>query len=474
MTPLERLTADFHSRPGAVALVADDVSFTRGELLREAAARAQAWRELGLREGARILLPSKDRVEYLVSFLAASIGGFSIVSVSQKATEEEVRHVRELSRPDLVWDPGSAPAGGESPDRPPAFRDVPVLFFTSGTTSLPKGVRHRFANLVANAEAFNETALLTESVRMLHVMPTGYMAGVLNTFLSPLAAGGCAILGLPFDAASSLSFWTRPRRHGANAVWLSPTMAATLARVLRDDTVPAWTASNLRHVFVGTAALHPSTRERFRAVFGVDCLQSYGMTECMFVSVNPPGSPPDLESVGIPIRGVELATRRDGDPDSYGTESSGDLLVRSPYVMDGYLGSGEPGEPATEWLETGDIAEIEPSGHVRITGRRKDLIIRGGLNLSPRRIEDALLSIPGVVESVVTGQPDPFWGEVPIAWIVLEPSAAWDEPAAKEIVRARLGGDSVPARFHRLPALPRNGSGKVATALLAPAGEPAP
>jgi long-chain acyl-CoA synthetase len=463
MTPLENWSFHFQNHPESCALVTPSQHYTRTALLHEAGKRIAHWRAQGLQPGQKILLTGKNRCEYLLAFVAACLGNQEVISVSERATEEELQHVRTLAKPDMEWIHHQDPVLEEAPSAALHFHDIPILFFTSGTTSLPKGVVHRFSKLILNSLAFAQQAKLDATVRMYHVMPTGYMAGLLNTFLSPLAVGGATILGPAFDARSALDFWPQAVSQEVNAMWLSPTMVATLLRTLRDDTIPAWTSQQLRHVFVGTAALHPITRDQFRQRFGVTCLQSYGMTECLFVSVESPQSWEQSLSVGQAIPSVEVRLVRK-ESEEYPSSECGDLEIRSPFLLEGYveLPKREASVCNPEgWLATGDIATIDATGHIRITGRRKDLIIKGGVNLSPSRIEDALLRIPTIRECAVFGIPDPFWGEVPVACVVPEANAEIVEIELLKVCRNAIGPDHTPTKIHVIAALPRNSNGKV-------------
>lgn len=439
-------------------------SWTYAALASEAQARAGSWRAAGLQRGQRVFITPGDRVEYIVSVLACALGGFDIVSVSQKATPVEVDHIRRVSRPDLEW---SGPAAAMPDAREHGdFHDVRVFFFTSGTTSLPKGVCHRFETLVANAQAFNDCAGLDDSVVMMHVMPTGYMAGLLNTFISPFIAGGTAILGDAFDAKMALGFWALAQQHSVNALWLTPTMAAALTPLGRGG-VADWARARLRHVFVGTAPLHAATRTAFRDRFGVDCLESYGMTECMYVSVNHPDRPNPGTSVGWLLNGVDAHTRAGDTVLPAGSE--GDLWLKSSYMSLGYLddATGEPITPAGDgWLDTGDVAVFDSGGRMTITGRRKDLIIRGGTNVSPKAVEDVLLEFPGVREAAVVGTPHPFWGEQVVACLIPSPGATIDVAGVPDFCATRLTADAVPSRCVVLDEFPRATNGKIQKHLL--------
>lgn len=469
MTACTRLTEIFRSGSERPALSVAGRTLSHGELLAEGQRRADHWHATGLRPGARVMLAPGERSEYLFAVIGGALGGYELVSVSQKATAGEIEHIRRVTRPDLEWrrlpdDSRAAPAPREA-----TFHNVPVTFFTSGTTSLPKGVCHDFETLVANAEAFNRRAGVDATVCMLHVMPTGYMAGLLNTFLSPLIAGGRVVLGEAFDARSALTFWEPALTEDVNAVWLSPTMAATLARLCRDDSVPAWTAAHLRRVFVGTAPLHAATRNAFRDRFGVDCLESYGMTECMFVSVNDPRAPDPGSSVGLLLDGVE-AVARDAAGTTLPAGGEGDLWVRSPYSLAGYLdpdsGRPVPALGADGWLDTGDIGIVDAQRRMTITGRRKDLIIHGGTNVSPKAVEDILLAYPGVRDAAVVGVPHPYWGEEVLACLTLEHAATLDEAALRAHCARQLSPDAIPGRFRVLDEFPRSSGGKVQKHLL--------
>jgi acyl-CoA synthetase (AMP-forming)/AMP-acid ligase II len=419
---------------------------------------------MGLQKNARVLLLPGDRAEFLFSVLAGALGGYQLVLISQKATPDEVQHIRNVSQPDMEWDCGRVGEPMTEVNGDSFFQNVLVIFFTSGTTSLPKGVCHNFETLCANADAFNQGAELDESVRMLHVMPTGYMAGLLNTFLSPIIAGGCVVLGEVFDVRSALSFWETAQSNAVNAVWLSPTMVATLIPLCRGEKIPVWARSNLKHVFVGTAPLHSATRIAFRKRIGVDCLESYGMTECMFVAVNLTTTHNEGHSVGHLLSGVKGEIRGpDGLTLPAGQE--GDLWLRSDYSLVGYLdpagGKSVSAFDHSGWLNTGDIGRLEEDGRLTITGRRKDLIIHGGTNVSPKAVEDVLLDFAGVQEAAVMGAPHPFWGEEVLACLILDSNVRLDELALRAHCCSRLNPDAVPSRFLILKEFPRSNSGKV-------------
>ena len=460
------------------------LTLTHDEVHQHAARLAGALAGRGLVPGSRVVAILPNGLDLALLYLACLHGGFTAVPIGIDQPAETVAGLVAAVDPAMVI----AAPGVTAPDAVPLWRlDGPrslvgldaalapacpdpgqplMIAFTSGTTSRPKGVCHAAGGMVANVRAFNRLAGLDAETRMLHVMPMTYMAGMLNTLLSPLAAGGCAILAPAFDVSTALRFWEPARTHGANTAWLSPTMAALLVRVHRDPQVAAWTAANLRRVFAGTAPLPEKVAEDFHACFGVRLLESYGMTEILLASVC---LAPRHGVVGKLLEGVEMQTRTDeGAPLPAGTE--GDLWVRSSYAMLGYLdAAGQVCPQGTEsWFATGDIGLVDGDGILAISGRRKDLIIHGGVNVSPRAIEEVLLACPGVADAAVIGMPHPFWGEEVVACLQLAEGTALAEveATAKAQCKARLPAAAQPARFAAFDRFPRNTTGKVQKHLL--------
>ncbi len=280
-----------------------------------------------------------------------------------------------------------------------------------------------------------------------------YMAGFLNTILCPLLAGGTVVLGDAFSAQHAPALWPAAMAGRADCLWLTPTMAALLARLSRDPAVAAWTRASLRAVFVGTAPLPVETSERFERVFGVPCLESYGLSELLFVSANA-RSGNRIGTVGTALPGVAVTAGAAADGD-------GQILVTTPFAMAGYLDPAS-GEPRAEPLPfpSGDLGRIGEDGRIRITGRIKDLVIRGGMNISARAIEEVLLAVPGILDAAVIGRPHQFWGEEPVAFVVAE-GAAREAGHVLAACARHLVKDQLPSAITYLDALPRTSNGKI-------------
>jgi acyl-CoA synthetase (AMP-forming)/AMP-acid ligase II len=404
----------------------------------------------------------------------AGLGGLIYSPATSKLLTAEPSCPRHCLLPQQ--ERGAGAGGIDLDDVPPAEGlsyesiDAGSLFsitFTSGTSALPKGVCHRVGSLLDNARTFNESLGLGPETRMLHVMTMGYMAGFLNTLLGPFMAGGTVVLAAAFNSRTPLAFWSGAREHGVNSVWLSPTMAAALVALDRDEPGRAYAREHLRVVCVGTAPLGGKIKQDFEDKYQVQLLESYGLSELLFVASNRPQLPQRRGSVGQLLPGVAVRILDDhGQPavESGGTE--GEIFVQTPQQMAGYLDyeTSRPAPlPAGAWFATGDVGSVDSDGYLYITGRKKDLIIRGGTNISPRAIEEVLLGHEAVEQVAVVGVPHPFYGEAVVAAVILRPgrSLADEQASLRGLCEGRLSAGAVPARFVRVDSLPLSANGKV-------------
>lgn len=458
-----RLLAIFDERADEPALVGEHGKTTYRDLLNLSGSIARHLGDQGLRPRDRFAVTLPNGPEFVGCYLAALWGGYTIVPIGGSLPEPDVEHIISVTRP-AVWvrDPTEISTIGETtPPENSRVSDAAGIFFTSGTTNRPKGVQHRLASMLANAEHFNRQTGLDEEVRMLHVMPMSYMAGVLNTVLCPLVAGGQVVLAPSFDARTARGFWRPVLDHQANAMWITPTIAAFLTRLNRDESISRWTREHLGHVFVGTAPLPLTTAQEFEETFGIPCLQSYGMTEILLVSSNST-SDDGPTTVGRTLEGVACRFLDESGVD-VPSRKGGALLVRTETALDGYLDtdSGNPDDPREDgWFATGDVGHLDDAGRLVITGRLKDLIIHGGANVSPTAVEEVLLAHPEVIDAGVTGVHHPFWGEEVEAHLVTEQ----DGPSVDELriwCQHRLTTDAVPVRFRFRDSLPRTSTGKL-------------
>jgi long-chain acyl-CoA synthetase len=219
--------------------------------------------------------------------------------------------------------------------------------------------------------------------------------------------------------------------------------------------------SSLSAAFAGGDAVPVALQERFRTVFGIPLQEGYGLTESVPVLANPvnairPGS------MGVPMEGVELRIV-DAEGQDVPAGGTGELLVRSPATCVGYWNDPDTTRAALEsgWLHTGDLASRDADGYCWFRGRKKEIIIRAGSNISPQEVEEALYRHPAVREVGVVGQPDSVFGEIVAAFVVLREGCHAEPEELREFAKERLADYKVPERFVFLPDLPKGLTGKV-------------
>lgn len=445
----------------------DGRRFTYGQVWTGAARLAAEWSARGLTAGDAVALICRNDLAFPCRYLACFIGGFVAVPINPDLHRDDIAFILELTRPGLALETPPkidlTTTGRPPEDMATHESELAAIFFTSGTTGRPKGVRHSLSNLIDNVAAFNDAMGLTRRMRMYHVMPAYYMAGFLNALLSPIVAGGTVIVAPSFSAQSSLDFWRLAVEHEANCLWLTPTMAAALCRMARNHRADSELAKGFTTIFCGTAPLSANVRREFLTLFGVPLQESYGTSELLLVSAQSRDDALVLaDSVGRPLPNLRVALRRDD-------EGRNELFIASPYAMLGYLTEDGISSPALSdsSFPTGDIAELE-HGVLHITGRIKDLIIRGGINVSPRAVENAVQGLPGVKDVAVIGRPHDFWGEALV--MCLEADGDVDDAALERLARERcherLARAQRPDEIRVYKAFPRTAIGKIQKHLL--------
>ncbi|HSH01837.1 MAG TPA: class I adenylate-forming enzyme family protein [Anaerolineae bacterium] len=422
----------------------------------------------GMVAGNYIAVELDNGIEFILSYFACLIGGFTIVPVNSSLPEVDKKYIKQIVSPHLlITSKREFDFTAEKAVPEKIFlvdsRAIFGVFFTSGTTDKPKGVAHYTETMLANALAFNRLVDFDKNVRMLHVLPMGYMAGFLNTVLCPILAGGTVIIGAKFSGQQALKFWQPAQKYNVNTMWLTPTMVAVLSRLTRNRELPKWTKEHLKYVFVGTAPLPSATKEAFETKFHTPCLESYGLSELLFVTSNHRNNEIRSNSVGQFLDGIQLETRtQSGHSLPVGEE--GAIWLKTPYALAGYLNPDDNQiiSPLQDgWFPTGDVGYLDADNYLYITGRLKDLIIHGGVNVSPRAVEERLLHYPGILHVAVIGRPHAVWGEEIVACLVIDLNQEVDLGELKRYCQENLQPDAVPSEFKILAELPRSSTGKI-------------
>ncbi len=438
--------------------------FTYGAYYANARRIAALWSSQGLEPGDCVALHLPNGPAYPCLYLACAIGGFVACPISPDLLPAAVDDILALARPALViretpaLDPGlAAPADGDIRFEG-ANAETFGIFFSSGTTGRPKGICHRLESFLGSALSFGRLAGFSAKTRLYHVLPMAYMAGFHNTMLTPLLAGATLVEGPQFSSRTALDFWSDPVARKANTLSLVPSIAAALCRLARDPGQARAAASGLRQVQSTAAPLNAALRGSFLETFGLPLQDCYGVTEL--------GGPLTFQSHEAALAErpwvqplPELACRLKND-----ASGEPELWVRSPFLMQGYL--TETGFQAPEledgYFASGDIAELR-STELRLIGRSRDIIIRGGVNIAPIALENAISLVQGVEDvAVVAGQHD-VWGEIAVACVL--PGEATDREALARSIKAQcartLSKPEQPDRILFLEDFPRTLAGKV-------------
>ncbi len=314
----------------------------------------------------------------------------------------------------------------------PSATDLAALFHTGGTTGTPKLAAHTHVNEVSDAWMIAVNGLLDDHAVVFAALPLFHVNALHVTVLAPLFRGLQVIWAGPQgyrDQELFPHFWKLVERYGVSTMSAVPTVYSVLAGCPVDADI-----STLRFAVVGASPLPQAVRNGFEAATGVRLVEGYGLTEATCASALSFPRHPRPGAVGqrLPYQQVKsVQTGADGAWVDLPAGQVGLLAISGPTVFPGYVTDRGPDGPVLDgmgklhdgWLDTGDLALVDPDGFIHLVGRAKDLIIRGGHNIDPAVIEDVLLAHPGVTAAQAVGRPDLHAGEVPVAFVTLTSGA---------------------------------------------------
>ncbi len=459
-------------------------SITFGQML-DHAARVTAWlRECGLQAGDRIVAQLEKSPAALLLYLGCVRGGFVFVPLNTAYTKPEVAYFVSDAQPALLVASPGAPAAiiptatrrqflGPTLEEAPwlacdpaapvaatGSSDAAAILYTSGTTGRSKGAVLTHGNLSSNALVLQEVWRWQEGDVLLHALPVFHAHGLFVALHGALLNGSTILFHERFEAAAVIDALP-----SATVFMGVPTF---YTRLLEDSRLDTSSCKALRVFISGSAPLLESTFLAFRERTGHEILERYGMTEALMVTSNPYEGPRRPGTVGRALPGVVLrVVKDDGVPACF--DQPGILQLKGPNLFSGYWRSLEKtaeAHTADGYFISGDVAEEDSDGFIRIVGRASDLIITGGFNVYPKEIEMVIDALPGVAESTVIGIPHPDFGEGVLAIVVAQQGVRLDPAEIRAATATGLATFKRPKDVIVIDDLPRNAMGKVQKSLL--------
>ena len=362
--------------------------------------------------------------------------------------------------PDAMQIPALESAGAAAL-APVAEDDDALLMYTSGTTGQPKGVVLSHTSVAAGGDFTSRAHHLTAADRVLCALPLYHINGQIVTAVAPIVHGGSVVMPHRFSVTN---YWETVVAQRCTWINVVPTIIAYLLNA-PDPRASGLDLSAVKFCRSASAPLPPELHRAFEEKFGISIIETFGMTETNAPCFTNPyqrarrkiGSPG--RAFGNEGKVIDAASGKD-----LPAGQVGELMVRGDNVMKGYYKDPETTARTLRpdgWMHTGDLGYMDADGFVFITGRIKELIIKGGENIAPREIDEALLKHPAVLEAAAVGMPDPLYGQEIMACVVLKPGASCSLAELYEFSQGELGRYKTPKLIKLVDALPKGPSGKV-------------
>lgn len=467
-----------HIRPTKVALIdrVSGVSYTYLDLYRSSRLQAYRLAGLGVKAGDRVAVYSQNRPEILELLLACGLLGACLVPLNWRLAPQELEKIVADCQPKLIFLEPELPCdlqgqnllslqtmAAEPIELPGVDPNTALaIFYTGGTTGVPKGAVLTHASMQWNA--WNTIAgwgLSPEDIAP--IFTPMFHTGGLNVMATPLLClGGTLVLPGNFDAPKALEIL---EEEGCTLLFLVPTMFEMLRQV------PGFGRSRVARVRKWISGGAPCPKTLFEAYWneGLPLIQGYGLTEAgpNTFGVSFEDAQKRSGTVGVPLPGIEVRLL-DGEGKEVPVGTAGELHVRGGHVMAGYWNRPKETSQVLKdgWLATGDLAYRDADGFYFICGRRKEMFISGGENVFPAEIEEVLLTHPNVAEVAVVGVAHPKWGEVGRAYLVLKNPQAHDEAEVVAHLQKELAKYKIPKEYVIMDSLPKSAAGKVLKRML--------
>lgn len=443
----------------------------------------------GIEPGAKVGLLMQNGFQTCRLFIGVMYGGFCVTPLNMLAHASQLEYVVEHSEvavifvaPDQLERLRTAVSRTGRNVRlivcsvddaefiPPQNQDLPLpdvaeedealMMYTSGTTGKPKGVLLPNRAVVSGGHFVSTAHALGPDDRVMASLPLYHINAQIVTAVAPLIHGGSIVMPHRFSVSS---FWASVARYGCTWINLVPTMISYLLNAPSPSEQGVDTGS-IRFCRSASAPLPPAQHRAFEEKFRIGVIETMGLTETAAPCFTNPLEPA-RRKIGSPGQAFgNEAKIMDADGNELASGAIGEILVRGPNIMTGYYKNPEETAKTLSpdgWLKTGDLGYLDEDGFVFVTGRIKELIIKGGENIAPREIDEALLKHPDVLEAAAVGIPDEHYGQEILACVVLKEGREPDEQALRAFCIAELGSFKTPKSIRFLDELPRGPSGKI-------------
>jgi acyl-CoA synthetase (AMP-forming)/AMP-acid ligase II len=476
-----------HFADSHIAVVIPEIGMhvTYDSLRQQVLTMASALASVGISRGDAVAIALPNGLPAIVSFLAASVAGTAAPLNPAYPYEEFLFFLRDTNARILLCPPVGAEfarsaaadcnipvfsvemseqgsvsmkgASGTAPAPQPGPEDIALVLHTSGSTGRPKRVPLPHFNLAVSSANIANTYGLTGDDISLCVMPLFHVHGLIGSTLSTLVSGGTVVVPTKFNA---LNFWRTVREN--RVTWYSgvPTMHQLLLARAHHKPVEAAT---LRFIRSCSAPFSAELIDKIEDLFGVPFVEAYGMTEAAHQMTSNP-LPPRHRKVGSVGVGTGLRVRiMDKQGNDLGTGQRGEVAIQGANVFNGYANNPEANAKAfvNGWFRTGDEGWLDPDCYLHLTGRIKDIIIRGGENVAPHEVDEILKKHPAVAAAVTFGFTHPTLGEEVAAAVVLHEQQGATEASLIKHCRESLAEFKCPKKIYLVESIPTTATGKI-------------
>jgi len=339
--------------------------------------------------------------------------------------------------------------------------DEMCLIYSSGTTSKPKAIPHSIKDLVNNALSFGTMMKITHRNRFCNFLSLMYLGGYYNLLILPYVLNSSVVLTNVFNPSLAMSFWEPIKKNSVDTLWLVPSIMSILLELDRTNKGKIYCKKNIKLILCGTAPLPSPIKNEFEKNYGIKVQENYGLSETLFISTVNQKNITSNDGLGQLLPNIQIKIEdNQGKKISDGQE--GEILVKTPYLTKMLDVSNNSHLTNKGWFKTGDLGKIIKQ-NLFITGRKKDLIIRGGINISPAHIENLFHKNKNILECAVVGIPHKFQGEEIIAVIRIKDTSNFEKikDELNIISKKYLSTIEQPSRIVNLTQFPHATYGKI-------------